>query len=90
MFGIIGNTEIELKTNTFKCSGNNNRIPAGGTGKYKIKNDKITFNDENGWTADFDWNLILNGEYDYNSKGKTLKIWKINTIGTYTYNLERK
>jgi len=87
---ISGLTTIELKRKEFNCSGNINRVPAGGRGHYEIKKGKIIFNDENMWTADFDWNLILNGEYDYNSKGEKLKIWKTNSIATYTYELEIK
>lgn len=86
-----GQTTLELKNGKFTCSGNSNRIPAGGSGTFSSDNGKITFNDENGWTADFDWNLILNGNYDYTFDGKKL-IFSAdkNNVGNYNYDLEKQ
>jgi hypothetical protein len=86
-----GQTTLELKNGKFSCSGNSNRIPAGGSGTYSLDNGKITFNDENFWTADFDWNLILRGQYDYSFNGKKLKISADkNGVGNYEYDLEKQ
>lgn len=84
-----GKTTLELKNSKFSCSGNSNNIPAGGSGSFTFDNGKITFNDENIWTANFDWNLILNGQYNYTFDGKKLKIFADkNNLGHYEYNLE--
>ena len=86
-----GKTTLELQNSKYTCEGNANRIPAGGSGAYAIDTDKITFHDENIWTADFDWNLILNGTYDYSFDGKKLKISiKKNNVGYYEYDLIKK
>lgn len=86
-----GEATLELKDGKFSCSGNSNRIPAGGAGTFVSDNKKITFNDENFWTADFDWNLILNGEYDYTFDGKKLIISaNKNSVGNYKYDLEKQ
>jgi hypothetical protein len=86
-----GQTTLELKNGKFSCSGNSNRIPAGGSGSFSYDSKKIAFNDENAWTADFDWNLILSGKYDYTFDGKTLKISaNKNAVGNYVYDLERQ
>jgi hypothetical protein len=86
-----GITTIELRNSTYTCTGNSDRIPAGGSGTYSIDNKIITFNDENMRTADFDWNLILNGQYDYTFDGKKLKISADkNSVGHYEYDLEKK
>ena len=69
-----GKTTLELKNGKFTCTGNSNKIPAGGFGNYSINNDKIMFEDVNYWTANFDWGLILNGEYEYKFVGKNLKL----------------
>jgi hypothetical protein len=63
--GIVrtGETTLELKNGEFSCSGNSNRIPAGGSGSFSMNENEITFLDENAWTADFDYNLILEGTY---------------------------
>lgn len=86
-----GQTTLELKNGKFSCSGNINRIPAGGSGTFSSDNKKITFSDENVWTADFDWNLILNGQYDYTFDGKNLIIsTDKNGGGNYKYYLEKQ
>lgn len=74
----------------FECSGNTDKYPAGGSGKYKYVGDKINFEDENGWFADFDWNLILKGEYNYIKTGNNLKIFKQGSIGYYEYDLTKQ
>ena len=86
-----GKTTLELQNSKYTCKGNANRIPAGGSGAYSINSAKVTFYDENIWTADFDWHLILNGEYDYSFDGKNLKISAHkNGVGYYEYNLTKK
>ncbi len=87
----IGKTTLELRNSNYTCDGNSNRIPAGGSGTYEIEADSITFHDENIWTADFDWNLILKGTYNYSFNGKNLKIYiKKNNGGNYEYDLVKK
>lgn len=86
-----GQTTLNLNNGKFSCSGNSNRVPAGGSGTFSLDNNKITFNDENFWSADFDWNLILNGQYDYTFNGKKIKISADkNSVGRYEYNLEKQ
>ena len=81
-----GKTTLVFENGRYTCSGNPDRIPAGGSGTYSIDNGKITFVDENFWTADFDWNLILGGQYDYQFDGKNLKIYADkNVVGHYEY-----
>ncbi len=85
-----GSTKLELKDGKYHCTSDSGKIPAGGSGTYSIDKGIITFIDKNFWTADFDWNLILNGEYKYSFNGKKLKIWaKKNNVGHYEYNLEK-
>lgn len=86
-----GQAILELKNGRFSCLGNSNRIPSGGSGTFSSDNNMITFNDENFWTADFDWNLILSGKYDYSFDGKKLKFSADkNGVGNYKYDLERQ
>lgn len=86
-----GQTTLELKNGRYTCAGNSNRIPAGGSGVFSIDNNKITFDEEHVWTADFDWNLILDGIYDYSFDGKKLIISaNKNSVGNYKYDLEKQ
>lgn len=86
-----GTTTLKLKDGKFSCQGNPDRIPAGGSGTYQIKGNTVEFTDINFWTADFDWNLILNGNYEYSFDGKkmVIKAFK-NDVGHYEYDLERQ
>lgn len=84
-------TTLELKDGRYSCAGNSNRIPAGGSGTYTIENNIIRFSEENFWTADFDWNLILGGDYLYSYDGKVLTLSAVNErTGQYTYRLVRQ
>ena len=86
-----GKTTLILLNGKFSCSGNSDRIPAGGSGIYSFDDKTITFSDENIWTADFDWNLILNGQYDYQFDGKNLIIYADkNDVGHYEYRLVKQ
>jgi hypothetical protein len=86
-----GETMLGLKNGKYSNTGNPNMIPAGGSGTYSISGNKIVFNDENGWLANFDGNLTLHGEYTYTFDGTRLKISAIkNNVGHYEYNLEKK
>ncbi len=89
-----GGVTLILEDGRYYCfgkEGNPYRTPAGGSGRYYIDGNKIVFSDENVWTAEFDWNLILNGKYDYTAKGSTLVIASSkNDVGYYKYILKKK
>ena len=72
----------------YDCSSKPNRIPAGGNGTYTQNDSTVTFSDINYWTADFDWNLILKGEYNYHLSSDSL-IFSAhkNNVGFYKYEL---
>ncbi|MAW96565.1 MULTISPECIES: hypothetical protein [unclassified Leeuwenhoekiella] len=77
--------------NTYSATGNEDYYPAGGSGSYSIADNIFTFKDENFWTANFDWGLILSGEYTYTYKNKQLILTKggeDSATYVYTLNLE--
>ncbi|MDR1372403.1 MAG: hypothetical protein LBJ17_04660 [Dysgonamonadaceae bacterium] len=71
-------TTLELKNGKFTCT-------TGGSGNYTVTNSKIIFEDV---YYRVDWNLILNGEYNYTFNGKKLKF--SNNVGNYKYDLEKQ
>jgi len=85
-----GATIVKLENGKYTCAGNPDRIPAGGSGTYSIKGNKITFRDENVWTAEFNWRLILNGEYNFTFDGKKLKISIGFDEAHYEYDLKKQ
>ncbi|SKB49047.1 hypothetical protein [Daejeonella lutea] len=71
---------IKLDGSQFAVNGTQNRYPAGGSGTFSVINRKeVDFKDENFWTADFDWNLILNGRYSYEIKSDSLILTRTRT-----------
>ena len=81
-------TTLELKDGKFTNTGNHR---GGGSGNYSIESNKIIFEDLNFWTADFDGNMILNGEYEYTFDGKRLKFYAYkNDVGYYEYDLVKE
>lgn len=84
-----GDVIVKFKADSFFSSANKNRHPAGGSGTYEILGNKIIFKDQNAWTAEFDWGLILAHEYSYILKSKELTLTKSNKYTTYTYKLKK-
>ncbi|MFN7540166.1 MAG: hypothetical protein ACK5RQ_08945 [Bacteroidota bacterium] len=86
-----GPVTIELKNRTYTSSSNANRIPAGGSGTFQVNKNKMIFSDDKMWTADFDWNLILNGEYEAVFDGKKLTLSASRDgVGQYQYELQKQ
>lgn len=86
---VTGEVIVKFKADSFFSSANNNRHPAGGSGTFEIFDNKIIFKDQNAWTAEFDWGLILAHEYSYILKSKELTLTKSNKYTTYTYKLKK-
>ncbi|WP_286859647.1 MULTISPECIES: hypothetical protein [Sphingobacterium] len=85
-----GDVNVKFKADSFFCSTNKDRYPAGGSGTFEIIGNKIVFKDQNFWTADFDWALILNREYSYTLDGKELILTKDPyQNNSYTYKLKK-
>lgn len=81
--GIFNASSYGLKINTpTEIAFANGRFTVNegykmGSGTYKIiSNGVVEFSDENFWTAEFDWALLLNGEYDYKINGNNLVLTK--------------
>jgi hypothetical protein len=62
--------------NTFQGSSHTQKYPAICQGTYSIDGDKITFKNSCPWTADFDWTLILGGDYTINVDGNQVKLFR--------------
>lgn len=66
---IVSDTEIAFSGNRFEFK----KGFKGGSGTFKVLNEtRVEFEDENFWTAEFDWALILSGDYKYEIKGDSL------------------
>lgn len=82
--------EVTIGEGRYSSSTGPDRRPAGGEGTYQVIGSTIEFTDERVWTADYDWNLNLNGAYSFTLNGNTLVLSAgKNDVGTYTYELNR-
>ena len=88
-----GKTTVVFTRNAYRVTGGTDRFPAGSSGVFSTTGkNKIRFNDQNIRTADFDWNLVLNGNYDYKFKGDSLILKKDHASAEkkqYEYRLKR-
>lgn len=76
--GVSSNVQLNLVNGSFNGQSVIEKFPALCTGTYLISGNTITFDSNCMWTADFDWTLILNGEWNYNRNGNILKLTKSN------------
>jgi len=72
-----------FSSNTWTGQSDKTNYPALCHGTYKIENNKIIFTNLCVFTADFDWSLILSGDYDFSLSSDSL-IFFHNSIGPTT------
>lgn len=65
-----------LKNGRFSITYKNTGKPTAGSGTYTFNKGLAVFVNEGAYTADFDWNMILNGEYEVLSNATDLTLKK--------------
>ncbi len=85
-----GEVELNLSAESFTCSENPNRLPAGGAGSFRQKDDVIEFEDQHVWPPHFDMHLVLTGTFSYQLDGASLHLWKETGNTRYEYLLEKQ
>jgi hypothetical protein len=77
---------INFSENRFDGSSNMNKYPAICHGSYVLNESTVQFADSCSWTADFDWTLILNGNYNIEHRDDGyIRIWRTNGTVTDEY-----
>lgn len=76
--GVISNVELSFDEGIFVGESEMVKYPAICHGSYTTTNNIIEFQNECVWTAEFDWTLILNDEWNYTLNGNTLTLIKLN------------
>ncbi|PWJ42682.1 hypothetical protein [Sediminitomix flava] len=86
--GTYSNVSLTLRGGEFSGESDLLKFPAICVGRYIVRdNSIIEFIDDCVWTADFDWRLILYGEWKYSYENDILII--VNSIGD-KYTLTKK
>ena len=73
-----GKVYFKFTGKTYSCSGEQEYLPPSGHGEYKVVDNKLILTDKAYRTANFDWTLVLNGEFDCTHKEGTLKLQQYN------------
>jgi hypothetical protein len=63
-----------ISGNRFTGQSNKANYPALCNGKFSVNGDKIRFENNCPWTANFDWNFILNNDFEIKGNGRTIEI----------------
>jgi len=71
--------------NNFSGSSDRVNYPAICHGSFDLNDNLIRFNDSCAWTANFDWSLILSGQYNISYNDGAVRIWKTNGTVTDEY-----
>lgn len=76
--GNSSNVELTFNSGTYNGQSEIEKFPAICDGTYSTSGNTITFEHDCLWTADFDWTLILSGEWNYSLRNKVLIMNKSN------------
>ena len=66
------NVKFTFTDTIYTCIPQKAYMPPTGGGKYEYQKDKIVLTDMVMHTAEFDWTLILGGEFNYSKSGNTI------------------
>lgn len=88
--GAASNVTLHLRGGSYSGSSDNARYPAICVGGWEASEGQLHFWDGCVFTADFDWTLILEGDFDYSISGSHLKFWKTAGDHTDVYDLKKK
>jgi len=84
------NVTLRFRDGVFEGTSTENNYPAICNGTYSIKGTKINFRNKCIFPANFDWGLILAGDFEYELKGDSLKIRRSYEGGNYDQYMLKK
>lgn len=85
--GIKSKVELNFDNGMFHGESKFSKFPALCRGTYKTSGNTITFTNTCAWTLEFDWTLILSGDWNINLNDNLLILTKSNGDN---YTLKRK
>jgi len=90
----IAHITITISSNKWSGASDIVKYPALCNGSYSIRDKRIVFQNDCAWTAEFDWSLILSGEYEMKISDNSIEFhrdYRSSTSDSYvdTYKLVR-
>jgi len=74
-----GNVTFTFKGRTYSCVPDKQYLPPGGAGEFLTFGRTIRIKDTALHTAEFDWTLILNGDFEFTFDGSRLVLQQNDT-----------
>jgi len=91
--GQIAQVTISFENNTWQGQSDTPKYPALCNGTYELKGQIINFQNHCMFTADFDWSLILNGDFEIKQTTQAITFTKVlpntSTVIKDVYTLQR-
>jgi hypothetical protein len=84
------NVTLRFRDGVFEGTSTENNYPAICNGTYSVKGTKINFRNKCIFPANFDWGLILAGDFDYEQRGDSLFIRRGYEGGNYDQYMLKK
>lgn len=89
--GAVSNVSLNFSDNAWNGESQTVKYPALSHGTFSTTGNKINFKNESALTAEFDWSLILSGDYDIALSGNKITISKSYATGmTDVYTLSKQ
>lgn len=76
--GYVSGVTLNFISGEYNGTSVEEKFPAIGLGSYSVNNGVIHVSDELPWTAEFDWTLIFNEEWNYTLIDNVLTLTKSN------------
>lgn len=76
--GVTTSVELNFDNGVYTGVSEAEKFPAICNGIYSVSDTSILFQNECGWTADFDWTLILSEQWNFEIDGNILTLVKAN------------
>jgi hypothetical protein len=80
---ITSDVMLEFNGDSFEGSSSIVKYPAIGRGNISLAGSRINFTNVSPWTAEFDWSLILQGEFKITSSGEEITMVKFHGKDSY-------
>ena len=74
-----GGATFTFRDGSYSCIPEERYLPPSGAGSFAVHGTIVTLTDNVAHTAEFDWTLILNGDFVYAFDGKTLTLTQDDT-----------
>lgn len=80
---VVASVNLSFSEDQWSGSGEFPKYPALCHGTYSIDGDNIVFTNECAWTAEFDWSLILSGNYGLKISGDSIEFSRLNGFDNF-------